>query len=95
MIVTGLGSSVTPTAITGELGAGQNVNLSIGVQINGTNVPVPSVRYAAGLLGVYIVEFQVPTNTTLGVAQNLTIAAIVNGVPVFGNTVVLPPVIAP
>ena len=96
MIVTGLGNSLTPAAATGVAGTGsQNVNLSIGVQVAGNNVPVPSARYLAGFIGAYIVEFQIPITAPLGLDQTLVIAEIVNNVAVFGNQLLLPAVIAP
>jgi uncharacterized protein (TIGR03437 family) len=94
-ILTGLGQTTTPAIVTGSPGTGlQNVNLSVGVQVSGNGVPVPSARYLAGFLGAYIVEFEIPSDSPIGLDQTLLIAEIVNGVPVYSNQLLLPAVIA-
>ena len=76
------------------------MNLSIGVQIvvNGAavGVPVPSKRYSAGLIGAYIIEFQLSSAIPVGIDQGLAIAAVLpDGSLAFANPIRLPSVIAP
>ena len=96
MVVTGMGQGI-PTIITNSAGTGaQNIALPVVVGISDRGVPVLSARYLVGSIGAYLIEFQVPTDSPIGVNQNLAVAALTNNGTtfVFGNPVFLPAVIA-
>jgi len=77
--VTGLGQ-VTPAAITGSggdptLGAAasllppQIVNVSVAAGVNNAGAPLIGATYVPGLVGVYAVTFQIPSNAATGFSQ--------------------------
>jgi uncharacterized protein (TIGR03437 family) len=66
---TGMGQ-VTPNATTGSAGVtGQDINAPVVVGVNNAGVRVVSARYAENLVGVYVIAFQIPLDTTPGPAQ--------------------------
>ena len=87
MVVTGMGQG-TPTIVTNSAGTGnQNIALPVVVGISDRGVPVLSARYLFGSIGAYLIEFQVPTDSPVGVNQSLAVAALTNNGTtfVFGN----------
>jgi uncharacterized protein (TIGR03437 family) len=80
--VTGLGA-VAPTAVTGGTGVpGQAVtapNLAIG--LNNGGVPYLAAEYAPGMVGVYVITLQIPSDTQTGPAQPIGVIAF----DAFGN----------
>jgi uncharacterized protein (TIGR03437 family) len=96
LLVTGLGQA-TPTLVSNNTGQDQTVNLNTVVGVSNAGVAVISAEYSPGLVGVYAVEFQIPTTTATGAPwptgpdQPLAIYAILpNGQQVFGNGTFLP-----
>jgi uncharacterized protein (TIGR03437 family) len=63
--VTGLGQ-VSPAAVTGSFGLGQDVLASIIVGIDDGGVPLISAQYAPGMVGVYVVTVKIPDNAPTG-----------------------------
>ena len=90
VIVTGLGQT-TPPLTTNSAGIpGENVNTPLIVGINNNGVPVVSAFALQGEQGVYLVGFQIPLTTPASsTAVPLSVAAVVNGVPVYSNSVFL------
>lgn len=93
MYVTGLGP-VTPAVATNSPGIPDTDsvvanlgNIIVGVANNG--VRVVSAKYARDLIGVYEVAFVVPNDAPTG-SQNLAIAVVQAGAPVFGNGSAIP-----
>jgi len=87
MVVTGMGQG-TPTIVTNSAGTGnQNIALPVVVGISDRGVPVLSARYLFGSIGAYLIEFQVPTDSPVGINQSLAVAALTNNGTtfVFGN----------
>jgi len=69
LYVTGLGV-VSPAAPTGAAGlGGQSVVAQLLVGLNNGGIPFQSADYAPGLVGVYVITFQVPLNTVTGPSQ--------------------------
>jgi uncharacterized protein (TIGR03437 family) len=69
LYVTGLGS-VSPAALTGAAGlSGEAVTAQLLVGLNNAGVPFQSADYAPGMVGVYVITFQVPPNTAAGPSQ--------------------------
>src|SRR5579872_535598 len=96
LMVTGLGQT-TPALITNSAGTGsQTVNLPVAVFLSGTGLPALSATYLFGSIGTYLVEFQVPSNSPVGLDQPLLVVAVVNNGQTFvtGNTVLLANVVA-
>jgi uncharacterized protein (TIGR03437 family) len=90
---TGLGQTTpgTGTNRAGALDVAQNVSASVIVGVNNEGVRVVSAQLLPGSIGVYVVAFEVPANTTPGAAQPFAIAAVgSDGVTVFGNGTALP-----
>lgn len=87
MLVTGLGS-VTPATDTNRAGfAGQMVQAPLIVGINDAGVRLVSAEYAAGMMGIYVVAFELPLDAAPGQYRSLAIAAEgFNGELVFGNS---------
>jgi uncharacterized protein (TIGR03437 family) len=97
VVVTGLGQT-TPTLVTNSAGTGsQNVNLPMAVFLSGRGLPAISAQYLFGWVGAYLVEFQVPSDSAIGLDQSLLVVALVNNNKDFvvGNTVLMPAVSAP
>jgi uncharacterized protein (TIGR03437 family) len=63
--VTGLGQ-VSPAAVTGSFGLGQNAVANIIVGIDDAGVPLISAQYAQGMVGVYVLTLQIPDNAPTG-----------------------------
>ncbi len=69
LYVTGLGV-VSPAALTGAAGlANQAVAAQLLVGLNNAGIPFQSAEYAPGLVGVYVITFQVPMTTKAGPSQ--------------------------
>ncbi|MBI3682394.1 MAG: hypothetical protein HY235_18600 [Acidobacteria bacterium] len=72
--VTGMGR-VRPQAFTNAYGGvNQEVMTPVVVGINDAGVQLISAEYAQNLIGVYIVTFVVPLETTVGVNRNFVVA---------------------
>lgn len=65
MYATGLGP-VLPVAQTNQPGVGQAVYLPVIVGVNNAGVRVVSAEYARNMIGVYVVEFEVPAGMPAG-----------------------------
>jgi uncharacterized protein (TIGR03437 family) len=63
--VTGLGQ-VSPAAVTGSFGLGQDVSAPIVVGIDDAGVPLISAQYAPGMVGVYVITIKIPDNAPTG-----------------------------
>lgn len=85
-LVTGLGQ-VTSATFTNVAGIpGQRVNAGIIIGVNNAGVPLISAEYAPNMIGVYLVRFEVPGDTTPGVGRPFAVAAIgLDGSFNFGN----------
>jgi len=85
--VTGLGRTADPTAATGSNGAGQGLrgNPTVVVGLNDAGVRVVSTQYAANLIGVYVVAFEVPQGTAAGNNQGIAVAVESGGGLIFSN----------
>jgi len=69
LYLTGLGP-VSPTAGTGAAGIpGQAITSQLLIGLNNAGVPFLSANYAPGLVGVYVVTFQIPSSTQPGPSQ--------------------------
>jgi uncharacterized protein (TIGR03437 family) len=87
--VTGLGQA-SPAISTDSVGvANQNVLAQIVVGVGNQGVIVTSAQYLQDDTGVYLIGFQIPQNYPTGPNQNLVVEAIVNGQPVYSQTVLL------
>jgi uncharacterized protein (TIGR03437 family) len=85
--LTGLGP-VIPQAVTNTAGvAGQEVLHTVIVGVNNAGVRVLSAEYAENMIGVYVVEFEVPSDTATGVDVPFSIAVITAALdpPVYSN----------
>jgi uncharacterized protein (TIGR03437 family) len=75
IFATGLGQT-SPALATGSAGApGQSVVGSVIVGLNNAGVPLISAVPASGMVGVYVLTFQVPIGTQTGSAQPLAVIA--------------------
>ncbi|MBL8226860.1 MAG: Ig-like domain-containing protein [Bryobacterales bacterium] len=81
--LTGLGRTNSPAFTNALGGVGQRVTGSVVVGINDAGVPVMSAEYAQNLIGVYVVTFQVPNDTTPGLTRNFGVGVNAAG----GNTI--------
>jgi len=70
--ITGAGQ-VAPAATTGSTGAGQRIATDVVVGLNDQSVRMVSAEYARGLVGVYEIHFEVPSDTATGSARSLGI----------------------
>ncbi len=75
---TGLGQLLVPTVtnIPGAYNNSSNVAAQIIIGVNNEGVPVQSVTMAPGLVGIYIVVFDIPAETTPGANRPYGTAAI-------------------
>ena len=74
MFATGLGIT-NPATDTNRAGvAGQSVAASTIVGVNDGGVRVVSAAYAPGMIGVYVVDFEVPADTQTGTFRSLALA---------------------
>lgn len=91
MFATGLGV-VNPPAHTNHLGQeGQEVQATVVVGVNNAGVRVLRARYAPGMIGVYIVDFEVPPDTEPGPERPLVLAVVGDdGNLIFSNGSVIP-----
>lgn len=84
--VTGLGRTNAPASTNAYGGTGMVVNAPVVVGVNDSGVNVISAEYAFNLIGVYVVTFDVPQDTTPGANRNLAVAVDAGGGNlVFGN----------
>ena len=87
------GSSLLATSVcgaTGIPGAVQNVNLTPVVGLDVFGVGVVSATYLPGSVGVYLVQFTIPSDFPVtGPDKNLSIGQTVNGQTVFGKAVLI------
>lgn len=81
--LTGLGRTNSPAFTNGLGGVGQRVTANVIVGINDSGVPTISAEYAQNLIGVYVVTFQVPADTTPGLTRNFGVGVDAGG----GNTI--------
>ena len=73
--VTGLGQTTPPTA-TGNAGVpGQSVAAPLAIGVNNGGVPFTSANYALGMVGVYAIALQIPSDTQTGPAQPIGVVA--------------------
>lgn len=87
MVATGLGLVAPPTA-TNSLGInGQNVILQTIVGVNNLGVPVVQAIYQPEAIGIYVIQFTIPTTASPGTNQPLVLAEVANGQTIFSNTV--------
>jgi uncharacterized protein (TIGR03437 family) len=71
--VTGAGQ-VAPTARTGSTGVGgQKLTTDVVVGLNDSGVRVVSAEYAKGYVGVYEIQFEIPSGTQTGATRSLGI----------------------
>jgi uncharacterized protein (TIGR03437 family) len=84
MFATGLGA-ITPAAATNAAGLGETVSVQVIVGVNNEGVRVLRAEYAVNMIGVYVVAFEVPANTTPGPNRPLALAVVQAGQLVFGN----------
>jgi uncharacterized protein (TIGR03437 family) len=78
MYATGLGATLPAVAGTddlGPLGVNAMVRAQIIVGINNAGAPVIDAMLSPDLIGVYVVDFQVPTSTPQGNNIILSLAA--------------------
>jgi uncharacterized protein (TIGR03437 family) len=84
LFATGLGA-VTPATATNAAGQGQSVNAQVIVGVNNAGVRVLRAEYAVNMIGVYVVAFELPADTTPGANRPLALAVVQDGQLVFGN----------
>jgi uncharacterized protein (TIGR03437 family) len=90
IILTGLGQTNPPLTTNSAGIAGENVVPTLIVGVNNSGVAVVSAYALPDQIGVYLVGFQIPLTTApSSSAVPLSVAAIVNGVPVYSNSVFL------
>lgn len=90
IFVTGLGQVQTPAGTNVAGIGGQTVVAPVVVGLNDVGVPVVSTEYAPNMIGVYIVTFTVPADTTPGANRPLAVAISSGGSLIFGNPSSLP-----
>ena len=74
MFATGLGA-VSPSTDTNRAGvAGQNVMVTTIVGVNDGGVRVVGASYMLGMIGLYVVDFEVPSDTATGTFRSLALA---------------------
>ncbi|MCC6392038.1 MAG: hypothetical protein IT167_15670, partial [Bryobacterales bacterium] len=84
--VTGLGRTNAPATTNSYGGTGMIVNAPVIVGVNDAGVNVVSAEYAFNLIGVYVVTFDIPQNTTPGANRGLAVAVDAGGGNlIFGN----------
>jgi len=89
IVVTGLGQT-TPLASTDNPGNGQQVNAEVIAGVNNAGVGTGIPTYAAGLIGVYLVPFQIPLTAPTGLNQPLSVGTINGQSVTFSNPSFLP-----
>jgi uncharacterized protein (TIGR03437 family) len=77
--LTGLGRTNSPAFTNALGGVGQRVTANVIVGINDAGVQTISAEYAQNLIGVYVVTFQVPADTTPGLTRNFGVGVDVGG----------------
>jgi uncharacterized protein (TIGR03437 family) len=93
VFATGLGQTTPATATNraGSLDVPQNVMAAVIVGVNNQGVRVVSAQLLPGAIGVYVVAFEVPADTTPGASRPFAVAAVgSDGVTVFGNGTAIP-----
>ena len=74
LFATGLGA-VNPGTDTNRAGvSGQTTAASAIVGVNNDGVKVVTSAYAPGMIGVYVIDFEVPADTTTGSFRPLAVA---------------------
>ena len=87
MLVTGLGVVFPPTDTNRAGVPGQAVASPLIVGVNDGGVRLVSAEYAVGMMGIYVVSFEVPLDTAPGAHRSLAIAAFdASAELVFGNS---------
>ncbi len=92
LFATGLGP-LTPAVGTNQPGASlpaSSVRYEIIIGINHRGIPLVSVAYAAGLIGIEEMDFRIPDEAPSGPNVPLAIGVRVDGRAVFGNSSSLP-----
>lgn len=90
LFVTGLGQ-VTPATATNRAGIpGQDVAAILIVGVNNGGAQLEFAQYMEGVVGVYVVAIQIPSDTLTGSAQPLAIAVASSSGNIFGNPTVIP-----
>lgn len=85
----GLGQTSPSTGTNQVGGRDQNVSATVIAGINNEGVRMISAKLVEGSVGVYIVEMEIPANTTTGAARNVAIAATgADGVAVFAGSTI-------
>jgi uncharacterized protein (TIGR03437 family) len=92
MFATGLGP-LQPAVQTNQVGTNDAMatpveRLIVGFDAQG--IPLIAARYAAGMVGVVEVTFQLPPNARTGPDMVLSLAVLENGKPVYSNASRLP-----
>ncbi len=92
LLVTGLGRTIPPVATNyrGEAGSDLKVLYPVTVALGGAEALVVSAKYAAGLVGVEEVAFQIPPDCATGAQVSLVIGVRTGGRTIFSNRVTLP-----
>lgn len=89
IVVTGLGQT-TPLASTDNPGNGQQVNAEVIAGVNNAGVGTGIPTYASGLIGVYLVPFQIPLTAATGTNLPLAVATINGQSVTFSNPSFIP-----
>lgn len=89
IVVTGLGQT-SPLASTDNPGNGQTVVAPVIAGVNNSGVGTGAATYAKGLIGVYLVPFQIPLTANTGLNQPLSVATINGQTPTYSNSVFIP-----
>jgi uncharacterized protein (TIGR03437 family) len=84
LFATGLGA-VEPASATNAAGQGQTVKAPVIVGINNEGVRVLRSEYAVNMIGVYVVAFELPIDTTPGPNRPLALAVFDGNTLIFGN----------
>ena len=80
--VTGLGP-VLPSVRTNQTGSpSQTPFFATSVQVNGAGVPGVTVQYASGRIGVFAVNFIVPSDAAVGLSLPITVTVLADGLQV-------------
>ena len=90
--VTGLGPVTPPIATNSSAipGTDSNVSSTIVVGVNNSGVRVVGAKYAENLIGVYEVDFQIPSDAQTGNNIPFAVAVQQGNNLVFGNPSMIP-----
>jgi hypothetical protein len=89
VVVTGLGQT-SPLATTDNPGNGQTVLAQVIAGVNDAGVGTGPATYAKGLLGVYLVPFQIPLTAPTGANQKLSVGTFTGQTVTYSNSVFIP-----